>query len=381
MPKMRNPKGQGSYKKRSDGRYVWRQVVDGKTREVSARTPKELQEKINTIANTPILKSKITVEDWINKWLATYIEPLKKPATYDQYSILSKKHIIPAIGKRKLSTISAYDIQSVIAAASKKGLSTWTMKHIRKILQLAMKKAVQEKHIPASPVVDVEIPKVQPKEKKVLMPEEISALLKAMKNSRWYWSVRFCIATGLRRGELLALRWSDIEIANKRIKVDESNSLFGVGNTKSSKIHYIPLSDAAMSYLREQAQVLKTEVNPCLFNADLKKSDLIFPGEKGEMLKPKSYYTMVRRFGEKAGIQVYPHAFRHTFVWLMRGCLSLTDLQNALGHERSTTTLDIYGMMINESAGKTAKQINKVMKDIDAQIKKIETKQNKVVSL
>ena len=176
------------------------------------------------------------------------------------------------------------------------------------------------------------------------------------------------------------VRWSDVEVANKRIKVDESNSAFGLGDTKSSKIHYIPLSNAAMEYLKRQAQVLKDEVNPSLFNSELKKNDLIFPGEKGEMLYPKSYYTMVRRFGEKAGIKVYPHAFRHTFVWLMRGCLSLTDLQNALGHERSTTTLDLYGMMINESAVKTANQINKVMKDLEAKMEAAK-KQKKVVSL
>jgi site-specific recombinase XerD len=114
--------------------------------------------------------------------------------------------------------------------------------------------------------------------------------------------------------------------------------------------------------------MLEKEHNPILENNELKKADLVFPNKSGKMLMPGSYYTMIARYAEKAGIYATPHCLRHTFVYMNRNTLSLKELQNILGHDESTTTLDIYGDMIDETTDKTAKQLDETFADIDKEI-------------
>ena len=88
MAKQRNPDGMGSFKKLKDGRVAWRQTKNGLTREISAKTPKELREKIKDVVDLPIIKEKYTVNEWFIKWFENYVIPLKKQATIEQYQTL-----------------------------------------------------------------------------------------------------------------------------------------------------------------------------------------------------------------------------------------------------------------------------------------------------
>jgi integrase len=386
MAKQRNPKGMGHYYTNPDGKRYWRRRIDGQEQYLSADTPKELQEKVNEIIDLKITKSKLKVDEWFTKWL-NYVNALRKKATYNQYNDIYKKHIKPEIGNRKLNGIKSYDIQAIILSMNKKGLSTWTMKHAKKVMNGAFSKAVKDKIISSNPVPKgdseqkIDIPNRQAKPRKTLNHEELVKLFRQLESSRWIWSAKFMLVTGIRRGELLALRWSDIDYINNRITVDKSDSSTGLGDTKT-KIHYIPLSPLMKIYLAGQRQMLEGEPNPILHNEDLKKANLVFPNKSGVMLKPGSYYTMMTRAAAKAGIKASPHCLRHTFVYMNRKKLSLKELQNILGHDESTTTLDIYGDMIDESTDETAKQMDETFKDLDADIKKSKMEQTaKIINL
>ncbi len=372
MTRNTNPHGMGSYKLRKDGRYQWTQMIDGQVRTLYGKSLKELNNKVKKVSDLPVTSNKFKVEEWFEKWLEIYIKPLKKKATYNQYRTLYEQHIKPVIGFRKLSGIQTYDIQSVIAKMNEKGRASKTMKHVKSIMNIAFSKAFDEKLIPFNPVVKIDIPIKQAKPRKTLTLEELSKLFKAMEHSRWIWSVRLMLVTGLRRGELLALKWTDIDFSNKRLTVDESNSSTGIGDTKSAKVHYVPLSDKAIEYLNEQKRMLELEFNPILFNEDLKKTALVFPSENGVMIRPDSYYTMLSRFAKKAGIKASPHCLRHTFVYMTRESMSLKELQAILGHDESTTTLDIYGDIISDSTFKTAAKIDDVFSKVDEEIERVE---------
>ncbi len=398
MPRTRNPNGMGSIYKTKKGRYEWKQMIDGQVRVLSSNDLSELQEKIKKVANLPIIKDKTKVSDWFEKWLES-VKSLKKPETYNQYNALYKEHIEPVIGKRKLSNIKQYDIQSVITEMANKTrykkvknkktgkiekvdtgekLSTWTMKHTRKIMNIAFTKAFEDKLIAENPMSKIEIPNRQSKPRKTLNTSELKILFRYLKNTRWYWTFRFMLVTGLRRGELLALKWSDIDFDNRRVIVDESNGSGGIGDTKSAKIHYVPLSDQAVYYLNEQKNMLISETNPILHNKDLKKLDLIFPSENGSLLKPDSLNSVLDRANKKLSIHVTPHMFRHTFVYMSKGLMTLSELQEALGHDESTTTLDIYGTMLADTE-KVAKKIDEAFKNLDTEMEKIEEKKPGIV--
>jgi len=372
MAKTRVPNGQGTYVKRGDRQFEWRQNVDGVRRSVSATSMKDLVEKVNKLKDRPMLATKTTVDMWFQRWLTNYVEALTKPATYQQYKIMYDKHVKPDIGSRRIGTIEPHDIQGVIATANKAGLSSWTMKHIRKVLHLGFEKALEMKLVASNPVTNISIPKKTPKEQKVLTAEETGMILNALEKSRWKASFKFMLATGIRRGELLALTWSDIDYDGHRIRVDQSLSADGTpGDTKSSNIHYVPLSKPATVSLDEQKVMLMKEGN-----MSAKGTGLVFPNQCGKPLHPASYTHMLSKLfdNKKDGIHVYPHALRHTFVYLSRGDLSLKDLQSVLGHSSSTTTLDIYGDIINDNAGRMVSAMDGVMDkfstEIDAAMKK-----------
>lgn len=384
----RLPKGMGHYFMTPTGKYAWRKRSDKQEKYLSADTPDELQKLINEVIDLKITKSKLKVDEWFTQWLK-YIEGLRKPATYNQYKDIYSKHVKPQIGSKRLSSIKSHDIQSVILTMNKattktrkkvnkewvevdtgKTLSTWTMKHARKIMNLAFEKAVKDKMIPENPVKDIEIPKKQSKPRKTLNSEELAKLFRQLERSRWIWSAKFMLITGMRRGELLALRWSDIDYINRRITIDESDSSTGLDDTKSSKVHYVPFSPLMKKYLEGQKQMLKDENNAILENEELKKSDLVFPSQDGVMLQPGSYYTMLARYASDAGIKASPHCLRHTFVYMNRKKLSLKEIQNILGHDESTTTLDIYGDMIDESTEQTGKDIDETFSGLDESISK-----------
>lgn len=397
MAKQRNPKGMGYYYTSSSGKKYWRRRIDGHEQYLSADTSKELQGKINEVIDLKITKSKLKVDDLFMKWLK-YIKELRKDGTYKQYYSIYKEHIKPEIGKRKISSIQPSDIQDVILAMNKKtvktrkkidgkwieidtgkSISTWTMKHARKIMNGGFSYAKKEKLISSNPLNDpdykIEIPQRNAKPRKTLNSKELAKLYRQLENSRWIWSAKFMLLTGMRRGELLALKWSDIDYVNNRITVDKSNSSTGLGDPKS-KIHYIPLSKMMKRYLEGQKRMLKNECNPILVNEKLKKSNLVFPNENGVMLQPGSYYTLFARAAEKAGIHASPHMLRHTFVYRNRKKLSLKEIQNILGHDETTTTLDIYGDMIDESTEETAKTIDESFADLEESISALEGEEN-----
>jgi integrase len=347
LSKKRNPNGMGNIKKRSDGRYEWQQTVDGQPRSVYARTPKELKIKIDSVADLPIVKENITVGSWFDKWLETYIKPLRKPATYNQYRTLFDKHIKPIIENYKLSSIKKHDVMKIIAEMNKNKLSYSTMSHVKKILHVGYNAAIESGLLKDNPIKNIPIPSKQAKQRKTLRANEVSELLGAMENSRWIHSVKFILLTGIRRGEMLALEWNDLDIRNNEFTVNKSLSDSELGETKSSKARTIPLSQKAIDCIEDQKIMLDREFNLVTLKKDVPQ--LVFPAKKGTAIKPHTYLQTIKRFGFKVGIEVTPHCLRHTYVYLTRGHLSVKELQGTLGHERSTTTLDIYGDILDSN--------------------------------
>ena len=383
-PSTRNPNGMGTIYRYKDGRYEWKKVKDGETMVKSSKDKSVVLAAQRKYADLPITKSKLKVNEWFEMCLEN-IEALKAKATATQYTNIYKEHIAPVIGNKMMANVEQYHIQNVITEMSKKTkykrvkdkktgklvkvdtgekLSTWTMKHARKVMHIIFEQAVKSKIIPENPVKDIEIPKRQAKTRKTITGDEMAIMFKYLRNTRWYWCFKFLLVTGLRRGEVLALKWSDIDFAAKRITVEDNNTDTGEGDTKNRKYHYVPLSDKAIEYLQGQKNMLEEERNPSLKNEELKRLNLVFPSKDGTMLKPDSFNSVLDRMNRATGLHITPHMFRHTWVYLSKGVLSLAEIKECLGHDDTTTTLEIYGTMLSDSAT-TAKKLDKVFEGID----------------
>jgi len=357
-----NSHGLGTYYMRGD-RYEWRLTQDGIPRYASAKTKPELELKIKRIKGTTAQGVKITVDEWFDNWLENYVKDLRKDATYQQYRNLYDKHVKPYIGNRKLVSITPNDVQGLIARMNKiEDSATWTMKHVRKILHVGYERVIEfDKLIKDNPVHKIEIPKKQAKSRKPLITSELALLFDSMNKSRWIWSAKFDMVTALRRGELLALKWCNIDILNKRALIEESDSDTGLGDLKQAEPHYIPLSDMAIEYLEKQQEMLINEGNI--------NKVLVFPNQKGEMMNPHTYYNTFSRFARRVGLKASPHSMRHTFVFFTRGTIELKDLQHILGHARDTQTTEMYGNMINDTNDKNIKSIDTAFTAVNEQIK------------
>jgi site-specific recombinase XerD len=128
--------------------------------------------------------------------------------------------------------------------------------------------------------------------------------------------------------------------------------------------------------------MLKKEENKIFYDEkqklikDITKTKLlIFPNQNGEMLQPGSYYTLIARAAKKAGIKASPHCLRHTFVYMTRETLSLKEIQAILGHDESTTTLDIYGDIINDSSSKVASKIDDIFSKVSLEVERVKEKE------
>jgi integrase len=197
--------------------------------------------------------------------------------------------------------------------------------------------------------------------------EELAIIIQRFSTSRWLYGILFMLATGLRRGELLALKWTDIDFKEKRMKIENNRTQYGVNTPKDNDYHYVPLTDHASTYLSGWKNQLQKEQNPAIYL----KSDTIFVSKTGDPLRPSSFNNILGK--RKFDFKVTPHMFRHTFVYLSKGKISLSELQEALGHDQSTTTLDIYGLMLADTVA-VADKIEAAYKELDETIKTLNSK-------
>lgn len=378
----RNLNGMGNlYLNKSTGRMEYRIMVNGRLRVASGKTAKEVNERKKLLTNTPKDKLKIKFHAWADLWLKNYIKPYKKESTHKQYEDTWKCYIKPYIKNVPLSTVNSEDIQKLIAKMHERKLSAYTMKQTRKVLNLIFRQAIKDKYIRENPAADIEIPVVQQKTRKVLKIREFHAILRYLEKSRWYWPLQFMVVTGLRRGELLALKWSDVDEPNKIITVSDNNTSQGIGTTKSNKVHYVALSETALKCLNKFKIQLMKEGHPAQPNSD----NIIFIGIYGEPLRPQSLNNVFRRIKHYTGIEATPHSMRHTFVYYCKNKLSLSELKDNLGHDETTSTLDLYGDMLFDTS-RVATKIDHAFKTVFAppepeEPAKVERPVKKVVNL
>jgi len=237
--------GEGSIRKRSDGRWEGRYTAGyhpetGKRiiKNVLGKTQAECKAKLNaaleSVKSIDVSRAdEYTVATWLRSWYDIYAKPNVRVATADRYQLMVEQYTIPRIGNIKLTKLTAHDLQKLYkelmengridrkSGHGNPGLSSTTVRSLHLMLHNAFERAVKERLIPRNPTEDCIAPKIQKFEMQILQPKHIKEYLNAA-NARGLLPMFYLeLVSGLRKGELTALLWSDLDIQNRTISVSK----------------------------------------------------------------------------------------------------------------------------------------------------------------
>ena len=379
----RRPNGDGTVRKRkSDGRWEGR-ITIGKKKDgtciiktVTAKTQKALMARLNELkfryagANL-VEKCQMTVGEWLFDWLDNYKKHMIRPTTYRGYKNYIETHMIPYIGKKPITNLRTSDIQRMYNRLKEGGratehpedgfaLSNSMVRSVHMLLHEALDGAVKERIIPSNPTKGAVIPKKDYKEKTILRETEVERLLEIAKGHvGWYDFFYLECMTGLRKGEICALKWSDYDELNRKLSVRKSATYMdgkvSIGETKTERSRrkiILPKSVARMLSERKK-------------NAT---SEWIFPSvnDLNKPMNPQTAYNKLKSLLREAALpDIRFHDLRHTFA--THAASSGVDpktLSAILGHTDASFTLDTYTHVTTDMQKNASKIVNNFMTDL-----------------
>ena len=296
-----------------------------------------------------------TVKEYLLKWLQDYAEPNLSPTTYDGYQMIVKKHLIPSLGAMQLDDLQPIHIQSYQSHklktgrrdGKKGGLSKKTLLQHHRVLSKALKQAVLWQLLSYNPATAVKAPTPEKHEIEAMTIKEVKKLLEISKDTWMYYVIYIAVNTGMRRGEVLGLRWQDINFNNKFISVRQTivkannEIIFKEPKTKSSK-RTIRIDNEDIQILNEVKEKQKEYTS--IFGPDYNEYNLVFCYEDGSPPFPDTVTKRFTSLAKKAKLDKYRfHDLRHTHASLMlESGAQMKVIQERLGHSNITTTMDTY---------------------------------------
>ena len=371
--------GEGNIRKRKDGRWEGRYTaghdpVTGKQifKNVLGKTQAEVKEKLARAlveaGQVDFTKAgQYTVGTWMDTWFENVAKIKVRPSSHQTYKGYIDDHIKPSIGNIPLEKLTTMDLQKfyrklltkgrverIESKEQPKGLSAKTVRNINQVISSAMDLAVAQKIILTNPTDVCELPKVEHKEMQTVPAEQLSAFLEEAKRSGVYEMYYIELATGLRRGELLGLKWQDIDWKNGIIKVRRQvarvdGQIVEAPLKTRNSYRAVSISPQAIEVLREQKR---------------KSNDTyVFPSPNGGPISPDSVNNMLKRVLERAGIpKVRFHDLRHTFATIaLQNGVDIKTVSGMLGHFSAGFTLDTYAHVTTAAQKEAAQTMGNIL--------------------
>ncbi len=378
----RRPSGEGMIRQKKKGQWEGRIVVGHKEDGtplfcyVYGKTQKELidklHQKIDEFRDAELTeKSRMSLGEWLDKWLAEYMTGTVRKSTLNGYKSYTEKYIKPMLGEKQVAFLTTADIQKFYNYLKKNGriknrhiygdgLSNGTIVRLHGMLHEALDVAVKQHLISTNPTNGTTVPKIIKKEMQVLTNEQLEIFIKLL-DSEEHWRDFFYteLTTGLRRGEICGLKWTDFDESEGKLNIkrsiDVKNGIITEGETKTGKgkrSFYLPVSTA--NVLRERKNNAKTE---WIF------TDPIRPELP---VAPPAAYRKMKQLLKRAGLpDIRFHDLRHTFAThALTSGVDAKTLSGILGHTNASFTLDTYTHVTTDMQKKASAIVGGFMKDI-----------------
>ena len=328
----RRPSGDGMVRKREDGRWEGRIVVGHKKngdsifRYISAPTQKELSVKLRQLTEAYkgvdlTEESNMALSVWLDKWLDEYMAATLRPTTLNGYRRSLELHVKPYLGNKTLSKITAVDLRSLYRSLQETGrvhprdgqspgLSARTVHGIHTTLHHALKTAMEQNLIPNNPAAEVDPPKFDGAPMKILTEAQLDAFMRVIeKDAFWHDFFYTAVTTGLRRGEICALRWEDFDTKQETLHVrrtlhKEKGKPLTTGDTKTyAGTRKIILPPSTAEILRKrQSQICSPWIFYDPFRPELP-------------INPSRAYQQLKTLLTEAGLpDIRFHDLRHPYV-------------------------------------------------------------------
>jgi integrase len=309
---------------------------------------KRLSELLHQMDTGNYMKpGKTTVSDYLNKWLSDYARPNLSPRTIEGYEHTIKHYIIPKLGNYLLVHLKPEHLQHFYSTELNAGLSAQTVRHHHMVVHKAFDSAVEWGLVIRNAADAVKPPKAQRVEMQTWGETEIVQFLEAAKDTPYYELFYLALFTGMRRSELLALHWQDIDFIYSQIYVSRSlhvlkggKAIFRSPKTATGR-RTIALSPSAILLLRDYR--VKKEMESFLLGKPLSDDDLVF-GILGKHLLPNTITHAWSKLVKHTGLKpIRFHDARHTHASIMlKQGIHPKIVQERLGHSSIQITLDTY---------------------------------------
>lgn len=342
------------------------------------KTKKEAEKALTTVLhqlqnNTYIEPSKLTVADYLTNWLETYVDVNLSPTTIAGYRVNIIKHVIPKLGNIQLQKLQSYHIQELYNEKLLKGridntggLSAKSVVYIHRVLRKALQQAVKMQLLQRNVADFIELPKVKRFNPTILNDTQIQNMLNAIRETSYYLPVLLAIFAGLRRGEVLGLRWCDIDLEKKTIAIFQN-----VIPTSSGVIITTPKTEKSNRTILLSESIIVEILKHKEGQEDIKKElaeiyqnhDLINCRMDGTPLNPSTFSSDFADILKKHGLpHVRFHDLRHINATLMlKNKIPAKVASERLGHSSIGITLDLYSHVLSEMQQEAVDKLDDVI--------------------
>lgn len=395
----RRTKGEGSIYQAKNKSWIYQYQVDGK-RKTKRFPSKAAATAYKDAISAPLLtvtsgghvsfqprgEKVITVGCWLEKWLEDYARPTIKHSTYCSYEQYIRGHIKPQIGNLYMNTLSRDDMQKFFNERSKsgniksgKGLSPKTLVNLRNMLHIAFAQAVDDHILAENPVSGVRLPKTHRQEMRVLDRQEQNRLILASRKAPEpaAFGIIFDLFTGLRLGELCALRWKNVNMDARCFRVCGTRNRLpnfdpSIPASTSVQTFDAPKTDSSrrVVYLMDGLyedfiQYYNIQKSIAAQHPGYNPEGYVFCQENGQPYEPRAFQDLFKRCLRQAGIaDANFHSLRHTFATrsLEQG-MDVVALARILGHSSPSITLDKYGHALADHQRTSVQKLDSLYED------------------
>ena len=326
------------------GRYKQQWVSVKGTKKDAEKRLSELLHQLDT--GTFMKPSKTTLAEYLGRWLQDYAKPNLSPRGFERYQGIITKHLIPDFGSIILTQLKPEHLQKHYTAKLNEGLSARTIRYHHAVIHKALQTAVKWGLVIRNVADGVDVPRARRNEMQTWDEDDIITFLEAAKDSHYYALFHTALFTGMRRSELLALQWRDIDFHQIHInrslhQLRDGSYVFTQPKSAKSR-RTIALSPSSVLTLTEHKE--RQEGIRAMLGTLLKNDDLVFSTPEGKPLRPNTISRAWTMLAARAGVKVIRfHDARHSHASLMlKQGVHPKIVQERLGHASIQMTLDTY---------------------------------------